>query len=322
MDIDEPYDNNNYSSSHGVPNEGQDNTHAHQFHEDDMIDNDAFGQAPRMEDDDDDEEVGLENTDSLNTTNKPKSSKGDSTKQDHQTSEGQGQNNTSSADAEVDWYVQEDNNEEDWIALKKAWINERNSPEILPYAGTVLENLMELMSFQQEAINELREQGDPKSGFKTIILLTDLERIKYIVRSYLRARLSKLETHAQFYLSDLAYRNRMSQQEIDYLSRHVQALESHYVDSFLNQFPRHLKSSIVTEQDAEEDGDESAALSGASMLTKPDLNEAVFCRVKEEIGDYQFGDAQDIIYMARNSIFITKYSTVRHLLEDGKVDLI
>ncbi|KAJ2775796.1 GINS complex subunit [Coemansia nantahalensis] len=58
------------------------------------------------------------------------------------------------------------------------------------------------------------------------------------------------------------------------------------------------------------------------MVTKPDVDTAVFCRVRSTVGEFQFDPSEDPIVMRRNNIFITRYSIIRSLLEDGKVELI
>ncbi|KAJ1673915.1 GINS complex subunit [Spiromyces aspiralis] len=204
-----------------------------------------------------------------------------------------------------------DDTEEDWMVLYRAWLNERNAPELLQYMGVSIENVLEQISFQQNVIDELRQSGDPKHSYKIIILLTDLERIRYILRSYLRTRLKKIEAHTKYYLENPIYRDRMSSQELNFAKRHNKLLDSHYQASCLSALPSHLRS-------IGNDGEETPA--GISMVSKPNLDSAVFCRVKEEIGDYQFGD--ELIYMSKNSIFITRYAIIRHLLEDGRVELI
>ncbi|KAJ1828417.1 GINS complex subunit, partial [Coemansia sp. RSA 2703] len=61
---------------------------------------------------------------------------------------------------------------------------------------------------------------------------------------------------------------------------------------------------------------------GLDMVSKPDLDSAVFCRVCRTVGEFQFEASEDPIVMKRNNIFITRYGVIRDLLENGKVELI
>lgn len=47
-------------------------------------------------------------------------------------------------------------------------------------------------SSQIEVIEDQTGSMDPKTNFKLIILQTELERFKFLVRSYLRARIAKV----------------------------------------------------------------------------------------------------------------------------------
>jgi hypothetical protein len=48
---------------------------------------------------------------------------------------------------------------------------------------------------QIELVEEQTGDMDPKTNFRLIIIQTELERFKFLVRSYLRARLAKVGSH-------------------------------------------------------------------------------------------------------------------------------
>ncbi|KAJ2660236.1 GINS complex subunit [Coemansia sp. RSA 1200] len=197
----------------------------------------------------------------------------------------------------------EDLVEDDLTILTRAWINERGAPDILEYEGAAIENLMELADFQMQRI-------PTQPALVANILKMDVDRVKYLVRSYLRTRLSKIEQHARHYTIDPGYRGRMSQGELDYANGFVDLGDKHTQRSFLDQLPPHLR-------DVNDSG-----IKGLDMVTKPDLDAAVFCRVRSNVGEFQFEASEDPIVMKRNNLFITRYSIIRNLLEDGKVELI
>ncbi|KAJ1834130.1 GINS complex subunit [Coemansia sp. RSA 2706] len=193
--------------------------------------------------------------------------------------------------------------EDDLSILMRAWVNERNAPDLLDYQGTAIENLMELVDFQTQKIKS-------QPGLLANILKMDVDRVKYLVRSYLRARLAKIEDHAAHYVRDDVYKERLSRSELEYAKGFVALEEKHMRRSFLDQLPPHLR------------GLDETAGNGMDMVTKPDLDAAVFCRVRSNVGEFQFDASEDPIVMKRNNIFITRYSIIRNLLEDGKVELI
>ncbi|KAJ2745185.1 GINS complex subunit [Coemansia sp. BCRC 34301] len=193
--------------------------------------------------------------------------------------------------------------EDDLLILTRSWVNERSSPELLEYEGATIENLMELVDFQ------MQKMATQPAALANILKM-DVDRVKYLVRSYLRTRLSKIEEHARHYTKEPLYRERLSQNELEYAKGYVELEERHVRRSFLDQLPPHLR------------GLENAAGEGLEMVSKPDLDAAVFCRVRATVGEFQFEPSEAPIMMKRNNIFITRYSIIRDLLEDGKVELI
>ncbi|KAJ2881049.1 GINS complex subunit [Coemansia aciculifera] len=159
--------------------------------------------------------------------------------------------------------------EDDLSILLRSWVNERGSPELLEYEGATLENLMELVEFQTQ---KMATQPAALAN----ILKMDVDRVKYLVRSYLRTRLSKIEEHARHYTKDALYRARLSQSELEYAKGYVELEERHVRRSFLDQLPPHLR------------GLEDVAAEGLEMVSRPDLDAAVFCRVRATVGEFQF----------------------------------
>jgi len=47
---------------------------------------------------------------------------------------------------------------------------------------------------QIEAIEDMNATADPTANFKLVIVQTELERVKFLVRSLLRARIAKVRT--------------------------------------------------------------------------------------------------------------------------------
>ncbi|KAJ2855917.1 GINS complex subunit [Coemansia erecta] len=162
-----------------------------------------------------------------------------------------------------------DEPEDDLLILQRMWINERNAPELLEYEGAAIENLMELVDFQRQKIAT-------QTAVVANILQMDVDRAKFLVRSYLRTRLDKIERHARHYLSEPKYRERLAQSELDYAKGFVELDNGHVRRSFLDQLPPHLR------------GLEEVSAEGLDMVTRPDVDEAVFCRVRATVGEFQF----------------------------------
>jgi hypothetical protein len=90
----------------------------------------------------------------------------------------------------------------DLQALTRAWVAERSAPELLPWpADGLFERVNDKIKNQIEKVEEMTGDMDPKTNFALIVIQTELERYRYLVRSYLRARIAKVGTLLQRYMS-------------------------------------------------------------------------------------------------------------------------
>ena len=78
--------------------------------------------------------------------------------------------------------------------LTRSWVAERVAPELLPYPESLMERVLERIRRQIELVEEQTGNMDPKTGFRLIVVQTELERFKFLVRSFLRARIAKVSS--------------------------------------------------------------------------------------------------------------------------------
>lgn len=150
---------------------------------------------------------------------------------------------------------------------------------------------------------------DPKTNFALIVIQTELERYRYIVRSYLRARLAKIDRHALHYLSTDDLRSRMSDVELAYATRHQALLHNHYLSSFLSSFPPNLQNL-----------NDSA---GINMVETPDLDTAVFVRLLRDTSVTANGVKEDNrVDVGADDILILRWSDAKPLVESGSAELV
>jgi len=94
---------------------------------------------------------------------------------------------------------------EDLTKIKQAWLNERGAPEILPFEKEVFERIKQQIGIQVEYLNMLSialnvkvQEGnvqlsnDQKDRLKAHIFWMEVNRFKYILAAYSRARLEKV----------------------------------------------------------------------------------------------------------------------------------
>ncbi|KAI8597620.1 hypothetical protein EDD21DRAFT_384998 [Dissophora ornata] len=193
--------------------------------------------------------------------------------------------------------------------LTQAWINERASPDVLQYEQGSVDGLLEKIEYQTGIIDEL-DSGNDTSMIISILYQTELERVKFVLRSYLRTRISKIEKFCQYILADASSKRRLSRAEVLYAENYAKATRQHYDSSFLSSLPPSLQGQDDTVFDRK-----------LSMISQPRLDEAVFCRVVEDIGDFQL-DEDETVVLETGQIYIFRYRAVRALLQRGQIELI
>ncbi|WFC97817.1 GINS complex subunit [Malassezia yamatoensis] len=79
------------------------------------------------------------------------------------------------------------------IQLTHAWLNERGSPEILPWNAALIEGVMDQIAQQQSILDSLMPDASTseEEHFRLNLVQLDVERAIWLLRSYLRARISK-----------------------------------------------------------------------------------------------------------------------------------
>ncbi|KAL3581969.1 hypothetical protein D5086_016301 [Populus alba] len=160
--------------------------------------------------------------------------------------------------------------------LKRAWRNEKAAPEILQFESSLVQRIKEQI--------ELAEQNVEISEANNIDPLTvslyqmDLDRTQFLLRSYLRVRLQKIEKYLFYVLKTDEYLNRLSKQEQMFARRCTDDLGSHLDETVLAKLPDNyqsiLKQSITSEED--------------DMVPVPRLDTFVICKAKQYLSGLDF----------------------------------
>ncbi|KAI4110953.1 MAG: hypothetical protein LQ339_000955 [Xanthoria mediterranea] len=194
--------------------------------------------------------------------------------------------------------------------LTRAWVTERSAPELLPWPSDLMERVLGRIHQQIEVVEEQVGNVDPKTNFRLIIIQTELERFKYLVRSFLRTRMAKIDHYALYMLSNPTQTARLSACELQYANSHQTLLESHYRSSFLSQFPTSLQRL-----------DDTAG--GISMIEQPDTDAAVFVRALRTIEEPVVIEGTDTDFqMRRGDVHVVRWSAVREHVLSGDAELI
>ncbi|KAH7091194.1 hypothetical protein FB567DRAFT_558177 [Paraphoma chrysanthemicola] len=187
--------------------------------------------------------------------------------------------------------------------LTRYWVAERVAPELLPWPSDLMDRVLERIRTQIELVEDQTGNMDPKTSFKLIIIQTELERFKFLVRSFLRARIKKIDSHplhvqAQHTASADTPQPLLSSSEYQYLTSHQSLLSTHYSSSFLGQFPASLQRLDDT-------------TGGISMIDKPDEDKAVFARALRDVGDITVEGTDRRFEMKRGDVWVVRWSAIK-----------
>ena len=156
------------------------------------------------------------------------------------------------------------------------------------------------------------QAGDTvEAKFKADLYQREINRVTYLLKSYLRARFLKITRHAKYILT--------SEEMMTKLSRNEREL---VVVPYVNLKEAHLKSTFLNDLPVKFQGVQDKNGSDPSMIDSPNLDEYVFCHVTEDIGLLKVSEDQDPIDLNVGDIYALRYRSIQDLLQQGKLHLV
>lgn len=107
--------------------------------------------------------------------------------------------------------------------LRQSWANERAAPALLPWQGEAVDGVCSQIEEQVNIIDSLAaDSGTAEEEHVRLALVElDVERARWLLRSYLRCRLDKIEQNAAFVCQDPISRSNLSELERGYAVKWV-----------------------------------------------------------------------------------------------------
>ena len=200
--------------------------------------------------------------------------------------------------------------------LKRAWNDEKNAPILLKFKSTEVARFQTLLASREREIEALEncanESGDGNEMLLSAIGREELNRAKYVLRSYLRTRIKKIQQFPVHVLQ--REQEAVSGKELAFTEELVKAYEVH-AQSVLANFPLKEYQSAFMEFGEEEVGEES-------MVSHPnEANKMVFIRILEDVGMHQLDDGTDEgdkIDLEKGKILFCKFKQFKGLLESSE----
>jgi len=189
--------------------------------------------------------------------------------------------------------------------LEEAWINERNSPELLHPRMEMVDCMLEQLKTMEGNLARLS-----KGDLRLPVHRMELGRIRFVINSYLRARLQKIESQIWHYTGPGEAGSRMTQEE------------AAFAVSFRETGTSLLNSLVLKHLPGTWDPEKSVP-----VLPGPGLSQAVFvkvleCRTGFEVRDESGGGRDETVDLEVGAQHLLQYNVIRGLLEEGSVALI
>ncbi|XP_075412736.1 DNA replication complex GINS protein SLD5 isoform X1 [Tenrec ecaudatus] len=194
--------------------------------------------------------------------------------------------------------------------LEQAWMNEKFAPELLESKSEIVECVIEQLDHMEENLKKAN-----KGDLKVSIHRMEMERIRYVLSSYLRCRLGKIE---KFFPHILEKEKAHSDGEPSSLSPEEFAFAKEYMantETYLkNVALRHMPPNVQK-------------VDLLRSVPKPDLDSYVFLRVNQRqeniLVEPETDEQRDyVVDLEEGSQHLIRYKTIAPLVASGAVQLI
>ncbi|XP_065863845.1 DNA replication complex GINS protein SLD5 [Euphorbia lathyris] len=196
--------------------------------------------------------------------------------------------------------------------LKTAWRNEKAAPEILQFEAALVQRIKEQIELAEQNV-EISE-ADNVDPLTVSLYQMDLDRTQFLLRSYFRVRLQKIEEYLFHILKTDHLLNRLSKQEQVFARRCTDDLGNHLDDTVLSKLPDNYQSILKQSTTSETD----------DMVPEPRLDTFVICKAKQYLSNMDFEPdySMEITEMEKDLLTFVCYKFIKKPLEMGKIDLV
>jgi len=122
-------------------------------------------------------------------------------------------------------------------ALRYAWIGEKCSPELLPYQANLVEHVQ-----REIAAYQARLDNDEVVQQLTTVIQIEIDRARFVLASYLRTRLAKIQKFATYVTTEPKAQQRLSPAELEFARGYRALMADHFNAAFLKDIPEKYRS--------------------------------------------------------------------------------
>ncbi|XP_015510996.1 DNA replication complex GINS protein SLD5 isoform X1 [Neodiprion pinetum] len=189
--------------------------------------------------------------------------------------------------------------------IENAWLNEKFAPEILPHQSELVDCMLEQISHMEENMKKLK-----KGDIRLAIHKMEIDRIRFVIKSYLRTRLEKIEQYTIHILSEddkkSPEESYLTPGERKFAKEYLANIETLFRTVALQHMPANFQAFEVDK-----------------LTVKPNLNSHVFLRVNKPVqGIIVPGTTNDEIDLTAGAQRLIQYQPIASLVKEGAVQLI
>lgn len=217
--------------------------------------------------------------------------------------------------------VVEREKQNDLIALQEAWVKEKTVPDILPYEESLIERVLQRIRKQLEFIemNSIELQTHEKDiKLMLVIVETELERIQFLIRSYVRLRLQKIDRYSLFIQQNQSELDKLNRDEVTYMEGHLAMLHELFKEQYLKKLPKN--SRILEDGSSSSNGNIGE---DQDMVDAPNLDNHVFLRCTGNTGTtVGSGDNREDLIMRSGEVYVMRYKSIAKVLANNEAVII
>lgn len=196
--------------------------------------------------------------------------------------------------------------------LKLALFNEKLAPALLPHNDDLVIRIKELTNEQSNMIAELEATAEPTSMLQRSLYEMELERVNYMLRSYMRTRLIKISRFSIYLDTSDETQAVLSKNELDFLKRYLQ------------MYRQHVDREIWDTAEGSSRLDERLRdinLTGP-LVVQPELDSHVYCKALVDCEPFRIEETDETIEMLQNEIRLLPFRLVERFVHEDKVMLV
>ncbi|KAG5280455.1 hypothetical protein AALO_G00060200 [Alosa alosa] len=195
------------------------------------------------------------------------------------------------------------------VKLEEAWLNEKFSPELLEHKSEIVECVMEQIVHMEENLQRARK-GDVKANIHRM----EIDRIRFVLNSFLRSRLQKIE---KFFPHILEKEKSREEGDPSYLTAEESIFAREYLvntENYMNKVAlKHMPPNLQH-------------MDMLKAVPRPCLDTFVFLNVKERQENILVEPETDeqreyVVDLERGSQHLMRYRTIAPLVANGAVKL-